>query len=61
MTSRVAIEEVRPSDWLEKVYRPDIEPQMDKLYKKPGYGPSESLSETPMASRVLVVGVTGAT
>jgi 4-oxalocrotonate tautomerase len=35
----VAIEEVKPSEWLEKVYRPDIEPQMDKLYKKPGYGP----------------------
>jgi 4-oxalocrotonate tautomerase len=37
----VAIEEVKPSDWLEKVYRPEIEPQMDKLYKKPGYGPTD--------------------
>lgn len=37
----VAIEEVKPSDWLEKVYRPDIEPEIDKLYKKPGYGPSD--------------------
>ncbi len=37
----VAIEEVEPSDWLEKVYRPDIEPQIEKLYKKPGYGPSD--------------------
>lgn len=37
----VAIEEVKPSDWLEKVYRPEIEPQMEKLYKKPGYGPSD--------------------
>lgn len=26
----VAIEEVEPSDWLEKVYRPDIEPRMDR-------------------------------
>jgi 4-oxalocrotonate tautomerase len=37
----VAIEEVKPRDWLEKVYRPEIEPQMDKLYKKPGYGPQD--------------------
>ena len=33
----VDIEEVRPSDWLERVYRPEIEPRMGKLYKKPGY------------------------
>ena len=37
----VVIEEVDPSDWLEKVYRPDIEPRMDELYKKPDYGPSD--------------------
>ena len=37
----VAIEEVKPGDWLEKVYRPEIEPQMKTLYKKPGYGPSD--------------------
>jgi 4-oxalocrotonate tautomerase len=23
-------------DWIEKVYRPDIQDQSDKLYKKPG-------------------------
>lgn len=37
----VDIEEVKPSDWLENVYRPEIEPRMAKLYKKPGYGPSD--------------------
>ncbi|HKW81514.1 MAG TPA: tautomerase family protein [Casimicrobiaceae bacterium] len=37
----IAIEEVKSSDWLEKVYRPEIEPRMDKLYKKPGYGPAD--------------------
>jgi 4-oxalocrotonate tautomerase len=35
----VAIEEVTSRDWMEKVYRPDIAPNMDKLYKKPGYDP----------------------
>ncbi len=33
----VAIEEVKSQDWIEKVYRPDIRNQWDKLYKKPGY------------------------
>jgi 4-oxalocrotonate tautomerase len=33
----VAMEEVKPQDWAEKVYRPDIENNGDKLYKKPGY------------------------
>lgn len=33
----VAIEEVRPEDWAEKVYKPDIINKQDKLYKKPGY------------------------
>lgn len=37
----IAMEEVKPNDWLEKVYRPEIEPGMDKLYKKPGYGPAD--------------------
>ena len=34
-------EEVNASDWLEKVYQPEIWPRMGKLYKKPGYGPSD--------------------
>lgn len=37
----VAIEEVKPGEWLDKVYRPDIEPRMESLYKKPGYGPAD--------------------
>ncbi len=32
----VAIEEVKSQDWVEKVYKPDIRNQWDKLYKKPG-------------------------
>ena len=33
----VAFEEVEPKDWLETVYKPEIEAKQDKLYKKPGY------------------------
>ncbi len=33
----VAIEEVPARDWAEKVYRPDIVENSEKLYKKPGY------------------------
>jgi 4-oxalocrotonate tautomerase len=33
----VAMEEVKAKDWAEKVYKPDIQNQPDKLYKKPGY------------------------
>jgi 4-oxalocrotonate tautomerase len=33
----VAIEEVKPADWAEKVYKPDILNTPGKLYKKPGY------------------------
>ena len=33
----VAIEEVEPEDWAEKVYQPDIVDNPEKLYKKPGY------------------------
>ena len=37
----VALEEVEPGDWAEKVYQPDIANKPDQLYKKPGYDPSE--------------------
>jgi len=37
----VAIEEIRPEDWAEKVYKPDILNNPEKLYKKPGYNPFE--------------------
>ena len=33
----VAIEEVEPQDWAEKVYKPDILNNSEKLYKTPGY------------------------
>jgi 4-oxalocrotonate tautomerase len=37
----VAIEEIRPQDWPEKVYKADILSNWEKLYKKPGYDPFE--------------------
>jgi len=33
----VAIEEIAPADWTEKVYKPEIQKHWDKLYKKPNY------------------------
>ena len=33
----VAIEEIQAQDWAEKVYKPDIANNLEKLYKKPGY------------------------
>jgi 4-oxalocrotonate tautomerase len=33
----VAMEEVAARDWAEKVYKPDIQNQSVRLYKKPGY------------------------
>ena len=33
----VALEEVEPQDWAEKVYKPDIVNGSEKLYKKPDY------------------------
>jgi len=35
----VSIEEVEPQDWTEKVYKPDILNNPERLYKKPGYNP----------------------
>ena len=35
----VSIEDVEQSEWTEKVYKPDIAGNWDKLYKKPGYNP----------------------
>ena len=37
----VAIEEVRPEDWAEHVYKPDIAGHWARLYKKPGCNPFE--------------------
>jgi 4-oxalocrotonate tautomerase len=33
----VAIEEITPQEWVEKVYKPDVKSKLDSLYKKPGY------------------------
>ena len=33
----VAIEEGTPRDWAERVYKPDIVANSQRLYKKPGY------------------------
>ena len=33
----VAMEEIKSEDWEEKVYKPDILKNPEKLYKKPGY------------------------
>ena len=33
----VGFEEIKSHDWKEKVYKPDIQDNWDKLYKKPGY------------------------
>jgi len=35
----VALEEVDPRDWTDKVYLPDIQGKWNTLYKKPGYNP----------------------
>jgi 4-oxalocrotonate tautomerase len=36
----VAIEEVKPDDWTENVYKPDILNGPGKLYRQPGYNPT---------------------
>lgn len=33
----VALEEIEPAKWAEKVYKPEIEGKWDTLYKEPGY------------------------
>ena len=35
----ITFEEIDPKDWIEAVYKPEIESKPDKLYKKPGYNP----------------------
>jgi len=32
----IAREEIRPQDWLEEVYKPEVKNKWDALYKKPG-------------------------
>jgi 4-oxalocrotonate tautomerase len=33
----VAMEEIPPQEWADRVYKPDILDKPEKLYKKPGY------------------------
>ena len=33
----VAMEEIKPADWKEKVYQADILNKPDEIFKKPGY------------------------
>ena len=35
----VAIEDVKPEDWAETVFRPEILGKSEMLFKKPGYDP----------------------
>lgn len=35
----IGMEEVDSKDWTEKVYKTEILPHMEQLYKKPGYKP----------------------
>jgi 4-oxalocrotonate tautomerase len=37
----VAMEEIKPDEWAEKVYRAELKNNLDKLYKKPGYDESD--------------------
>ena len=37
----IAIEDVAADEWADRVWRPQIEPNLDALYVKPGYRPSE--------------------
>lgn len=36
----VAVEEVPPAEWMERVYQPDIAGKPATIYRKPGYGPT---------------------
>jgi 4-oxalocrotonate tautomerase len=35
----VAVEDIKPQDWTEKVYKPDILGNRKNIYKEPGYSP----------------------
>lgn len=38
----VAIEEVAPDQWADRVYKPDILDKSDEIYVQPGYNPFET-------------------
>jgi 4-oxalocrotonate tautomerase len=35
----VGVEDIRPDDWVEKVFKPDILAKPRTIFKKPGYDP----------------------
>ena len=35
----IDIQEIKPEDWADKIYKNEILPKLDKLQKKPGYNP----------------------
>jgi 4-oxalocrotonate tautomerase len=35
----VGVEDIKPDDWAQKVYKPDILNKSETIYKKPGYDP----------------------
>jgi ribosomal protein S18 acetylase RimI-like enzyme len=48
----VAFEEVAPEDWAERVYRPDIINNRDKLMIKPGYNPFHEEADSEEDTRI---------
>ena len=47
----VAIQEIEPDDWMEKVYEPDIMNGQGTLYKEPGYDPFAAQKEEKKKER----------
>ena len=56
----VAIEEIAPEDWPDRVYKPDILDGTGILYKTPGYNPFEAEPEKKDSSDGLMTYVRGA-
>ncbi len=57
----VAMEEVKPRDWVRRVYDADIATSLDRLYKKPGYDPADLLDLSTYAMIPSAEGVEAAT
>jgi 4-oxalocrotonate tautomerase len=36
-SASLALEEIKSTDWLAKMYQPDVKNEWENLYKKPGY------------------------
>jgi len=55
----VAMEEISPQDWPDKVYKADIVHHAERLYKKPGYGGMARSGSRPEAHRKVLPGPEG--